>query len=288
MDVVIILTINGLATGLLLFMMAAGLSVIFGLMGIMNFAHGAFFMLGSYASTWTYLKTGNFALAMLAGTAVGTFIGFLTERSILRPVYGKPLAQILITLGAFIVLNEMVKAVWGPNVIPSPVPPLLEGEFRVGGVLVSRYRIFIIFFGVSTAATVQWLLNRTRLGMIVRAGVENAEMIQILGVNIRRVFAAVFLLGTALASLGGTMIGPTLGQIGPFVSTQYLLLGFIVVVIGGLGSLIGSLVAGVLVGLMNNYVVWLYPPAAMPLNIILMSLILLVKPTGLFGKEGTH
>jgi branched-chain amino acid transport system permease protein len=288
MDVFTILTINGLATGLLLFMMAAGLSVIFGLLGIMNFAHGAFFMLGSYASTWIYLKTGNFALAMIGGTAVGTFVGFLTERSIIRPVYGNPLGQILITLGAFLVLNEMVKALWGPNVIPSPVPPLLDGDFRVGGVAVSRYRIFIIVFGLSTAAAVQWLLNRSRLGMIVRAGVENAEMIQVLGVNIRRVFAVVFLLGTALASLGGTMIGPTLGQIGPFVSTQYLLLAFIVVVIGGMGSLIGSLVAGVLVGLMNNYIVWIYPPAAMPLNIILMSLVLLVKPTGLFGKEGAH
>lgn len=288
MDVFLILTINGLATGLLLFMMAAGLSVIFGLMGIMNFAHGAFFMLGSYTSTWVYLKTGNFVLAMLAGTAAGTLVGFLTERSIIRPVYGNPLGQILITLGVFVVLNEVVKAVWGPNVLPSPVPPLLDGDFRLAGVAVSRYRVFIILFGTATAVSVHWLLNGTRLGMIVRAGVENPEMIQVLGVNIKRVFGAVFMLGTALASLGGTMIGPTLGQIGPFVSTQYLLLGFIVVVIGGLGNVMGSLVAGVLVGLINNYAVWLYPPAAMPLNIVLMSFILLVKPTGLFGKEGAH
>ena len=288
MDVFIILTVNGLATGLLLFMMSAGLSVIFGLMGIMNFAHGAFFMLGSYTSTWTYATTGHFALAMFAGTAVGCLVGFLTERTIIRPAYGNPLGQILITLGAFIVLNELVKIVWGPNVIASPVPPVLDGNFHFAGGAVSRYRIFIILCGLCTAAVVHVLLTRTRLGMIVRAGVENAEMIQVLGINIQRVFAMVFLLGTALAALGGTMIGPTLGQIGPFVSTQYLLLGFIVVVIGGLGSLMGSLVAGILVGLINNYVVWIYPPAAMPLNIILMSLILLVKPTGLFGKEGGH
>jgi len=126
-------------------------------------------------------------------------------------------------------------------------------------------------------------LTRTRLGTIVRAGVENSEMVKILGVNIRRVFAFVFILGTGLAALGGTMIGPTLGQIGPFLSTQYLLLSFIVVVIGGMGSFIGSMVAGLIVGLANNYIVWIYPPAALPLNIILMSIILLIKPTGLLG-----
>ncbi len=288
MKVLVILTVNGLATGLLLFMMASGLSIIFGLMGIMNFAHGAFFMLGSYVSTWAYLATGNFLLALLAGILAGAGVGILAEQTIIRPVYGNHLGQILTTLGAFMVLNEVVKILWGPNVSPSPMPGGLEGDFLIGGIAVSRYRVLIILLGITLAVAVHLILNRTRLGMIVRAGVENQEMIQILGVNIRRVFALVFLLGTALAALGGAMIGPTLGQIGPFVSTQYLLLGFIVVVIGGMGSFIGSMIAGILVGLINNYVVWLYPPAAMPLNILLMSAILLVKPTGLFGGEGAR
>jgi len=286
MKVLVILTVNGLATGFLLFMMASGLSIIFGLMGIMNFAHGALFMLGSYVSTWAYLATGNFFLALLAGIVAGGGVGILAERTIIRPVYGNHLGQILTTLGAFMILNEIVKMLWGPNVIPSPVPGGLEGDFTVGGLTISRYQVFIIFMGIAIAAAVHFVLNRTRLGMVVRAGVENREMIQILGVNIRRVFAMVFLLGTALAALGGAMIGPTLGQIGPFVSTQYLLLAFIVVVIGGMGSFIGSMIAGILIGLINNYVVWLYPPAAMPLNILLMSAILLIKPTGLFGAEG--
>jgi len=266
MDIFITLTVNGLATGLLLFMIACGLSIIFGLMGIMNFAHGGFFLIGAYASTWTYSITGNFAIAMIAGMAAGSAIGWLTEITIIRPVYKNPIGQILITLGAFIVINEVVKIIWGPNVLPSPTPD-----------------IFVIVFSCVVALVVHLVLTRTRLGMIVRAGVENSEMVNILGVNVRRVFASVFILGTGLAALGGTMIGPTIGQIGPFLASQYLLLGFIVVVIGGMGSFIGSMIAGIIVGLANNYIIWIYPPAALPLNIILMSVILLVKPSGLLG-----
>jgi branched-chain amino acid transport system permease protein len=283
MDVFIVLTVNGLATGLLLFMMACGLSIIFGLMGIMNFAHGGFFIIGAYTSAWVYSITGSFTLAMLAGMAAGSAIGWLTEITIIRPVYKNPIGQILITLGVFIVINELIKIIWGPNVIASPTPDLLQGDINILGASISIYRIFIIVFSCIVALVVHVALTRTRLGMIVRAGVENAEMVNILGVNVRRVFALVFILGTGLAALGGTMIGPTIGQIGPFLSSQYLLLGFIVVVIGGMGSFIGSMIAGIIVGLANNYIIWFYPPAALPLNIILMSVILLVKPTGLLG-----
>jgi len=283
MDAFITLTVNGLATGLLLFMIACGLSIIFGLMGIMNFAHGVFFLIGAYASTWTYAITGNFAVAMLAGMTAGAAVGWLTEITIIRPVYKNPVGQILITLGAFIVINEVIKIIWGPNVIPSPTPDMLQGDINILGASITIYRIFIIVFSCIVALAVHLALTRTRLGMIVRAGVENAEMVNILGVNVRRVFAFVFILGTGLAALGGTMIGPTLGQIGPFLSSQYLLLGFIVVVIGGMGSFIGSMVAGIIVGLANNYIIWIYPPAALPLNIVLMSVILLVKPTGIMG-----
>jgi branched-chain amino acid transport system permease protein len=288
MEVFITLTINGLATGLLLFIMACGLSIIFGLMGIMNFAHGAFFLIGSYTSTWVYSLTGYFALAILAGMAAGAAVGWLTEITVIRPVYQNPLGQILITIGVFIVINELIKIVWGPNVIPSPKPELLQADIVIFGATISTYRIFIIIFSLIVALVVHLALTKTRLGMIVRAGVENAEMVNILGVNVRRVFALVFILGTGLAALGGTMIGPTLGQIGPFLSVQYLLLGFIVVVLGGMGSFIGSMVAGIIVGLANNYIVWFYPPAAMPLNIVLMSIILLVKPTGLLGIKEAH
>jgi branched-chain amino acid transport system permease protein len=283
MAVFITLTMNGLATGMLLFMLASGLSIIFGLMGIMNFAHGVFFLIGAYTSTSVYTLTGSFALAMLAGMIAGAAIGWLTELTIIRRVYNNPVGQILITLGAFIVLFEVIKIIWGPNVISSPTPVLLQGEINLLGASISIYRLFIIIFSFLVAVSVHLALARTRLGTIVRAGVENSEMVKILGVNIRRVFAFVFILGTGLAALGGTMIGPTLGQIGPFLSTQYLLLSFIVVVIGGMGSFIGSMVAGLIVGLANNYIVWFYPPAALPLNIILMSIILLIKPTGLLG-----
>ena len=169
--------------------------------------------------------------------------------------------------------------------IPSPTPALLEGAVNLLGASVSLYRLFIIGFSLLIALVVHFSLTRTRIGTIVRAGVENAEMVNILGVNVRRVFAFVFILGTGLAALGGTMIGPTSGQIGPFLSSQYLLLSFIVVVIGGMGSFIGSMAAGIIVGLANNYIIWIYPPAALPLNIILMSVILIIKPTGLMGMK---
>lgn len=285
MDVFITLTINGLATGLLLFMMACGLSIIFGLMGIMNFAHGSFFVIGAYTSTFTYALTGSFALAMIAGMAAGAAIGWFTELTIIRRVYSNHVGQILITLGAFIVLNEIVLIIWGPNVIPSPTPALLDGTVNILGATISIYRLFIIGFSLVVAVVVHFALAKTRLGTIVRAGVENAEMVNVLGVNVRRVFAFVFILGTALAALGGTMIGPTLGQIGTFLISQYLLLSFIVVVIGGMGSFIGSMVAGIIVGLANNYIIWFYPPAALPLNVILMSVILIIKPTGLLGMK---
>ncbi|MDD5681413.1 MAG: branched-chain amino acid ABC transporter permease, partial [Candidatus Omnitrophica bacterium] len=183
MDIFITLTVNGLATGLLLFMIACGLSIIFGLMGIMNFAHGGFFLIGAYASTWTYSITGNFAIAMIAGMAAGSAIGWLTEITIIRPVYKNPIGQILITLGAFIVINEVVKIIWGPNVLPSPTPDMLQGDINVLGASISIYRIFVIVFSCVVALVVHLVLTRTRLGMIVRAGVENSEMVNILGVN---------------------------------------------------------------------------------------------------------
>ncbi|MRR14941.1 MAG: branched-chain amino acid ABC transporter permease [Deltaproteobacteria bacterium] len=285
MDIFITLTMNGLATGMLLFMMACGLSIIFGLMGIMNFAHGSFFVIGAYTSTYTYASTGSVALAMIAGLVAGVAVGLVMELTIIRRVYGNHVGQILITLGAFIVLNEIVLIIWGPNVIPSPTPALLDGTVNILGATISIYRLFIIGFSLLVAVVVHFSLTRTRLGTVVRAGVENAEMVNILGVNIKRVFAFVFILGTGLSALGGTMIGPTLGQIGPFLSTQYLLLSFIVVVIGGMGSFIGSMVAGIIVGLANNYIIWVYPPAALPLNIILMAVILIIKPTGLLGMK---
>ncbi len=288
MDVFITLTVNGLATGLLLFMVACGLTIVFGLMGIMNFAHGAFFAIGAYASVWVYSVTGNFPVAILVGMAAGAVVGWLMEISIIRPVYNNSLGQILITLGAFIVLNELIKAVWGPNIIVSPTPAFLDGDIRILGASITIYRIFIIVFASLIAVGVHIALTKTQLGTIVRAGVENPEMLDVLGIDVKRVFALVFVLGTGLAALGGTLIGPTTGGIGPFISNQFLLTAFIVVVIGGMGSFIGSMVAGIIVGLTTNYVVWFYPPAALPLNILLMTVILLIKPTGLFGmKEAT-
>lgn len=286
MNVLVTLTLNGLATGLLMFLMAAGLSLSFGLMRVMNFAHGAFFAIGAYAATSVHARTGSFLLGLLTGVAVGGATGWFVERLLIRRVYQNHVGQVLVTVGIMIVLNEAIKAVWGPNIIASPVPLALAGAWEVGGVDVSRYRLFIIILALVVAGAVHLMLTRTRLGLMIRAGVESQEMVGALGIRIERVFSLVFVAGTALAALGGALIGPTLGVVGPHISLQYLMLGFIVVVIGGLGSFAGSMVAGILVGLANNYVGWLLPGAAMAVNVLLMLTILLIRPAGLFGLGG--
>jgi branched-chain amino acid transport system permease protein len=251
----------------------------------MNFAHGGLFMLGAYCGSFVYLRTGRFDLSLLAGALAGVGVGWLVERTLIRPVYGNPVGQILITIGAMMVLDEAIKAVFGPNILNSPVPAGLDGAWTIAGLVISRYRIFIIITGLLVALVIQTLLHRTRLGLMIRAGVENAEMVTALGVPVRLLFSLVFVVGTALAAVGGVLMGPLLGAVGPHLSVQYMMLGFVVVVIGGMGSFVGSMVAGLLVGLTNNYVAWVAPEVAMVVNVLLMAVILLAKPSGLFGMR---
>lgn len=286
MDVFINLTLAGLSTGMMIFLIASGLSLIFGLMGVLNFAHGTLFMWGAYAGVWVYARTGSFALAMLAGMAAGAVVGGVVEALTIRRVYGNHVAQMLITTGVMLVLTELVKAVWGPNILATPVPPALAGSWEIGGVVVVKYRVFTILVGLLVAAVVHLIITRTRLGMIVRAGVQNAEMVQALGINIRRVFSLVFVAGAALAALGGVMMGPALGSVNPGMGLDNQMLAFIVVVIGGMGSFLGSALGGLLVGLAGSYTAWFYPDASLAVNVLLMAVVLLLKPNGLFGMGG--
>lgn len=283
METFAILTLNGLAMGMLIFLIASGLSLIFGLMGVLNLAHGALFMCGAYAGVWIYGLSHSFSLALVAGTAAGIALGVVVEKLTVSRVYGDHLAQILITVGVMLVLNELVKVAWGPNIIAVTPPPVLDGSWQVGSVIIVKYRLFTILVGLSVVTGVHLLLNRTKIGMIVRAGVENSEMVQALGINIRLVFTLVFMVGAGMAAFGGAMTAPFIGRVDPGMGMDYLMLALIVVVIGGLGSFLGSALGSVIVGLAGAYVAWLWPEASMAVNVLLMALILLIKPSGLLG-----
>ena len=294
------LTIAGLAMGMLIFLVAAGLTLIFGLMDVLNFAHGALFSWGAYAGFTALVllnrelgwaeapSVGLNALVLLAAVAaavaVGLVLGVVVERVIVRPVYGRHMFQILITLGATIVLEELIRIGWGPNDQVMPVPFTFQGSWDLADVIVLRFPVVAIVLGLAVYAAIALVLRRTRVGLIVRAGVENGEMIQVLGHDIHRYFTGVFAAGSALAGVGGLMWAMFSQSVRPGMGGEQLIFAFIVVIIGGLGSVSGSLLGSLIVGLSYNYVAFLLPKAAIGVTMALMVVILLLRPSGLFGS----
>ena len=290
------LTIAGLAMGMLLFLVASGVSIIFGLMDVLNFAHGALFAWGAYVgfSVFGWLRKwveadslvqnfGVFLIAIFAAMVAVAILGVILERAIVRRVYGNHLFQILITFGVTIVLVELIRVFWGPNDEVMTVPLTFRGNWDIFDVIIARYRIICILIGITVYAVIQLILKKTKIGTIVRAGVENIEMVQAMGHNIFLLFTGVFAVGAALAALGGLSMSIFSLQVYPDMGSTYLLFAFIVVIIGGLGSVTGSLVGALIVGLSYNYVAYLVPWAAAGVNILIMIVILLIRPTGLFA-----
>ncbi len=290
------LTIAGFAMGMLLFLIASGVSIIFGLMDVLNFAHGALFAWGAYVgfSVFEWLRGwveadsvlqnfGVFLVAILAAMVAVAVLGIILERVLIRRVYGNHLFQILITFGATIVLVELIRVFWGPNDEVMTVPMTFRGNWDIFDIIIARYRIICIFIGIVVYAVIQLILKKTKLGIIVRAGVENLEMVQAMGHNIFLIFTGVFAAGAALAALGGMAMSIFSLQVYPDMGSTFLLFAFIVVIIGGLGSVTGSLVGALIVGLSYNYVAYLVPWAAAGVNILIMIIILLIRPTGLFS-----
>ncbi|MEK4522045.1 branched-chain amino acid ABC transporter permease [Psychrobacillus sp. FSL W7-1493] len=286
MELIINLLINGLATGMLIFLLAAGLTLIFGLMDVLNFAHGGLFAWGAFSGVWFYSLTDSFTLALIGAILTGALLGFITEKLIITPVYGNHVQQILITLGFMIVLSEMLKVVFGPNQIPAKVPPLLAGSWEVGDVIIIKYRLFIITIGFIVFGIFQFILKRTKIGLTVRAGVMNKEMVQALGINIKKVFLYVFMTGAALAALGGALMAPYSGVVYAEMGMEYAILAFIVVVIGGMGSFPGSLMAAILVGLSGSFMAYYVPALSLAVNMLLMAVVLIFRPQGLFTAKG--
>lgn len=280
------LTINGLATGMLIFLLAAGLTLIFGLMDVLNFAHGGLFAWGAYSGIWMYTTTGSFFVGIMGALATGLVLGLLTEKWIVTPVYGNHIQQILITLGLMLVLSELLKVVWGPNQIAAAPPPYLKGSWEIGDVLIIKYRAFIILIGLLVFFLIRYILKNTKIGLIVRAGVMNKEMVQSLGININRIFTMVFMAGAALAALSGVLLGPYSGVIHAGMGMEFAILAFIVVVIGGMGNISGSIMAAILVGLSGSFMAYFVPDLALAVNMILMAVVLIFKPKGLFSIKG--
>jgi branched-chain amino acid transport system permease protein len=286
MELLINLTVNGLATGMLIFLLASGLTLIFGLMSVLNFAHGGLFAWGAFSGVWFYGLSGSFFIGIIGAIVTGAILGYITERLIITPVYGNHVQQILITLGFMIVLTEMLKVVWGPNQIAAKVPPYFAGSWEFGDVLIIKYRLFIIIVGFVIFGLFQFILKKTKIGLIVRAGVLNKEMVQALGINIKRVFLFVFMTGAALAALGGVLFAPYSGVIYAEMGMEFAILAFIVVVIGGMGSFPGSLLAAILVGLAGSFMAYYVPALSLAVNMILMAIVLIFRPQGLFTAKG--
>jgi branched-chain amino acid transport system permease protein len=291
----ITLTVAGAAMGMMLFLMASGLTLIFGLMDVLNFAHGAFVTLGAYlavsvvgqlagweaANSWL-LNLAALGVAIIVAAITCGAAGWAFERVIIRRVYGAHLQQILITVGGTIVAEQLIVVIWGAEPLQIPKPALLRGSFVLGGAAIESYRMVAVVLGVITYAAMLAVLNRTRIGLLVRAGVENREMVEALGFHIRRLFVGVFVAGTALAGIGGVMWAAYQELVTSAIGAEMSILVFIVVIIGGLGSVTGCFVGAMLVGLVANYVGFLAPALALGSNIALMVAVLLWRPRGLF------
>jgi branched-chain amino acid transport system permease protein len=275
--------LNGLVYGVLLFLMAAGLSLIFGLMNVVSLAHGSFFMLGAFLGLSIFKITGNFWLALILGPIPVIVLGILMELLFLRPLYRRGhMDQVLLTFGFTFVFLDLVQTLWGRTVLRLPAPEALQGTVQIGLGVFSTYRLFLIGFGAAIALLLWLFLERSRIGAMVRAGVDNAVMAAGLGANIPALFTGIFGFGVALAALGGIAAAPVLGLY-PGMDTEILIPAFIVIVIGGMGSLRGAFVGSLLIGIADTFGKAYFQSVALFLIYLAMIAVLLIRPQGLFG-----
>ncbi len=289
------LTIAALAMGMMIFVISSGLTLVFGLMDVLNFGHGAFIAVGAYVamsvlalmpgmtqSASILANLGALGLAALIAMIVTGVIGWAFERIIIMPVYGQHLKQILITTGGLIVAEQLIHVVWGGEQKPMPLPSGLRGSITLGDVNVEKFRLLAVVVGLVVFSAISLVLNRTKIGLLIRAGVENREMVEALGYRIKRLFTGVFVVGSALAGLGGTMWALYRETLTASIGGDVIVLVFIVIIIGGLGSVGGCFIGSILVAMMANYTGYIAPKIALASNILLMVAILLWRPQGLY------
>jgi branched-chain amino acid transport system permease protein len=296
-------TLNGLQLGLLLFLVASGLTLVFGILDFVNLAHGSLYMLGAFICASLTFLLGNFLLAVLVALPLTGVIGYLVERFIARPLYARDhLDHVLGTFGLILVLDTLTHLIWGPAGIAIPLPVWLDGQVNLfEGVVVPVYRLLIIFTGLATAAGLFWLVNYTRLGMLIRAGASNRTMVAALGIDIQTLFALVFALGAMLAGLAGMLVAP-ISEASIGMGNNIIITAFVVIIVGGIGSMKGAFIAALVIGLIDtlgrSYIDDAFklfmpsdaaetsaPAVSAMLIYIIMAGILAVRPQGLFPPK---
>jgi branched-chain amino acid transport system permease protein len=277
--------IHGLAYGMVLFLVASGLTLIFGMMGILNLAHASFFMLSAYFSYTVLQVTGNFWLALLIAPLAAAVLGVMMERFLLTRIHAfGHIGELILTIGVSLVILDGVKVFWGTVNLPLKIPEILQGMVNLGGLEYPAYRLFVICLALCVLGFLAILLYKTRLGMVVRAAVSDADMVNALGINVPLVFMLVFGVGTWMAGIAGVAIAPIL-TVYPGLADQMGLDAFIVVVVGGFGSLAGAFIVSIVCGLLNSYGVQFISSLAPILMFVFMAIVLGIKPMGLFGER---
>jgi branched-chain amino acid transport system permease protein len=282
----VLLLLNGASFGALLFLLSSGFTLIFGLLRVVNLAHGSFYLVGGYVGLTLLQADINFWIAMLGGAVAMAVVGFALERGLLRRVRGQTMPEVLLTVGLSLIFADLALARWGGDPILLSRPPLLQGTVEVSAVTYPTFRLFVLALGAVVAVLMYLLQRRTRIGAIVRAGVDDREMVAALGINIKAIFTGVFTLGALLAGLTG-VIGGVFLSLYPGADGEILLFALVVVILGGLGSLPGAIVGSLLVGLIDSFGRSLTPSLSYFLLFAPMALILIFRPQGLFGRTAS-
>lgn len=278
--------VNGITLGMLYILVALGLNVILGLMGVINFSHGAFFMLGAYL-TYSFVPAVGFWPAILAAAVLVGLLGIAFESTLLRPLYGRlPEHALLLTYGTALTFTQIVRWHWGDDAVRVDLPPYLSAPLLIGNMAFPFYRdVFLVAVTGGILALVWLLINRTNVGIVIRAGTRDAEMVTILGIDMPATFTLVFGVGSFLAGLAGALAAP-IYAIQPSLASQWIVLTFVVVIVGGIGSFWGAVAGGLAIGIVSSFTSLVWPPALELTGYVLMGIILLVRPRGLFGVEG--
>ncbi len=293
------ITVSGVAMGCLIFLMAVGLTIVFGLMDVLNFAHGVFFTIGAFvawklyivfipdwaAASGFWINVAAIALAIVTSSLVNIVVAILMDRAIISKTHGDHLKQILVTMGIGIIAVELIRIFGSAEVEMFATPAWFTEPFEIGGILILRYQVFSILMGLICLLVVQWVLNKTKFGLIVRAGVENPDMVKAMGYDLYKIFTGVFAVGAVLAGIGGLMWAGFDENVSATMGEQNLIFAFVVVIIGGLGSVKGSSIGAVMVGLSYNYMEFFVPQLAAGSLVFLMCIILVLKPSGLFPQK---
>jgi branched-chain amino acid transport system permease protein len=282
---------NGIQFGVLIALLATGLSLIFGMLGIVNFAHGSLYMLGAYF-LWTCMRllhnmSGSFWLGLIFTLPLMAIVGLISERFILRRMYSQPLIyQFLITFGLMLVIQQSVALVYGTSALPLRIPSGFEGEINLGFIYYPVYRLFTMILGLMLIFCIWFFIERSTIGAIIRASAEDPETTKTLGINTRNVYTLTFILGSVLAGLGGALHAPIIGGIQHAIGGEILLICFIVVIIGGMGSIRGALLGGIILGIIRGIAGIIWAPGSDLFMFVAMGIVLFFRPQGLLGRKG--